>query len=98
MPLLFMLLLGATYFINNYKIIPAKAIVFNPGALLMSAPSAGSELLYVADKGHRAPALGSYDIWTKIEWEDKEVYIRTSDIKLVDDAPRSIWPGGNLFP
>jgi len=97
-PLLFILLLGASYVINNYKIIPTKAIVFNSGSLLMSAPSAGSELLYVADKGHRAPALGSYDIWTKIEWEDKEVYIRTSDIKLVDDAPRSIWPGANLFP
>ena len=97
-PVLFILLMGTAYFIINYRITPAKAIIFNSGALLMSAPSAGSDLLYVAEKGHSVPVLDNKDIWSKIRWEGKEVYIRKSDIKQVEESSGSILPEVNLFP
>ena len=97
-PILFVALLGAAYFIINYRIAPVKAIVFNSGSLLMSYPSAGSELLYVLEKGHRVPVLDDQDIWSKIEWEGQAVFIRKSDIKLVEPISSSILPEVNLFP
>jgi hypothetical protein len=83
-PLLFMVILGAVYMISNYNIIPEKAIV-NSDAPLMSAPSAGAELIGHINKGHRVTIRGQNDIWRKIYWNDKTAYILENNLLLVEE-------------
>jgi hypothetical protein len=82
-PLLFMFILGAVYIISNYNIIPSKAII-NSDASLMSAPSAGAELIGQINKGHRVTIQGKDDIWCKIKWHDKTAYVRENNLLFVD--------------
>ncbi len=81
--LVFMIILGAVYVISNYNIIPEKAIISND-APLMSAPSAGSELIGQINKGHRVTINGTNDIWCEIKWHSKTAYIRENNLLFVE--------------
>ena len=83
-PLFYMLILGAVYVISNYDIIPSKAIV-NKNAILMSAPSAGSELLGEINKGHRVTIRSKEDIWCKINWHGKTAYVRQNNLLFLEN-------------
>jgi hypothetical protein len=82
-PLVFMIILGAVYILSNYNIVPQKAIV-NNDAFLMSAPSAGAELIGQINKGHRVTIRGRVDIWCKIQWHNKTAYVRENNLLFVD--------------
>lgn len=71
----FIVMLGIVYLINfgdRYR----KAIISNSDSFLMEAPSAGANLVEVIGKGHRVLVIGEHDVWTKIKWQDRPVYIR----------------------
>ena len=78
-PLLFMFILGTVYIISNYDIIPERAIVNNDSSL-MSAASPGSELVGHIKKGHRVTIKSRKDIWCKIEWHGKIVFVRENSL------------------
>jgi hypothetical protein len=82
-PLFFALLLGTTYLISNYDVIPEKAIISNDTSL-MSAPSAGAELIGEINKGHRVTIRGHVDIWYEIKWHDKIAYVRENNLLFVE--------------
>lgn len=55
-------------------------IIATEDVYLMEAPSAGSRLYKVVGKGHRVSILDEQDIWYKIRWQGKAVYIRKNYI------------------
>ncbi len=82
-PYLFMLFLGITALISNYDIVPGKAIISND-ASLMSAPSAGAELIGQINKGHRVSIRNNVDIWYEIKWHGKTAYVRENNLLFVE--------------
>ena len=82
-PLIFILILGTVFTLSNYSILPEKAIISNDAAL-MSAPSAGAELIGKINKGHMTNSIGKEDIWCKLNWHGKTVYIRENNLLFVE--------------
>ncbi|MCK6616258.1 MAG: SH3 domain-containing protein [Cyclobacteriaceae bacterium] len=58
-----------------------KAIIQQGTAYLMSGPSAGSSVVAAIGEGHRVTVLGREDVWVKVVWKDREVFVRESNIK-----------------
>jgi hypothetical protein len=61
-----------------------KAIIHSDTAYLMSGPSAGASVVTKINGGHRVTVLGKHDVWVKIKWESKEVFIRESNVRPVE--------------
>ncbi|MDL5050175.1 hypothetical protein QQ054_29645 [Oscillatoria amoena NRMC-F 0135] len=61
-----------------------KAIIHNNTTYLMSGPSAGATLVAKIGGGHRVTMLGKTDVWVKIRWENKEVFVRESSLKPLE--------------
>jgi hypothetical protein len=74
--------LGCLLFVSNYQD-PAKGIIQMDQTLLRSAPSAGGEPVVFISKGHRVKILKQADVWTKIDWEGEEVYVRNSRLQII---------------
>ncbi len=60
-----------------------RAIIVKDYSLLKSGPSAGAPSLELVSKGHQVTVLEQAEVWSKIRWVGKEVYIRSSRIKLI---------------
>ena len=66
-------------FVNNQFNDYLKAgIVSESSTYLMSGPSAGSSVIDIIDQGHQVKILGQQDVWIKVNWKDKEVFIKES--------------------
>lgn len=87
-PLVFILILATAYIFANYDIIPPKGIISKQGTWLMSAPSSASEPIAMIDKGHRVMILEKQDVWYRILWENKSVYILESHLLLIGEPRR----------
>ena len=70
------LLFAYTHFSEYIKL----GIVSEPFTYLMSGPSAGSSVIDVIDEGHQLKILGKTDVWIKVKWKDKEVFIKESSL------------------
>ncbi len=68
------------FYIVNFGKPYHQGIIIHPDTYLMKGPSAGSELITIADQGHRVRVLGKKDVWIKVEWKDEEAYIRESNL------------------
>jgi len=58
----------------------AKAIIANNNTYLMDGPSAGSSVISVVRDGHRVQVIGKKDVWMKVQWGDREAYIKESNL------------------
>lgn len=61
-----------------------QGIIKADGVILRTDPSAGSGIETTIDKGHRLNILGGEDIWRRAFWNDKIVYVKQSDIWMVE--------------
>lgn len=61
-----------------------QGIINHDGVLLRSEPSAAAQIEETIDKGHRLNVLGGNDIWRRVYWNDKFLYLKESDIWLVE--------------
>ncbi len=61
-----------------------QGIINHDGVLLRSEPSAAAQIEETIDKGHRLNVLGGNDIWKRVYWNDKFLYLKESDIWLVE--------------
>ena len=61
-----------------------QGIINHDGVLLRSEPSAAAQIEETVDKGHRLNVLGGNDIWRRVYWNDKFLYLKESDIWLVE--------------
>jgi hypothetical protein len=55
-------------------------IVSESSTYLMSGPSAGSSVIDIVSEGHQLKILGQNDVWIKVSWKDKEVFIKESSL------------------
>ncbi|WP_421764322.1 SH3 domain-containing protein [Ekhidna sp.] len=60
-----------------------SAIIISDSTLLRSGPSAGAEPVDLIKKGHKVKVLGQDAVWTKIVWNEEEVYVRNGKLKLI---------------
>ncbi|MDA0194026.1 MAG: SH3 domain-containing protein [Bacteroidetes bacterium] len=75
------LVLLALFTLMNFSAPSPKGIITGNDTYLMSGPSSGAEVIDILQKGHRVDVLEDHEIWIKIIWENKEVYIRKSKIR-----------------
>jgi tetratricopeptide (TPR) repeat protein len=61
-----------------------QGIINHDGVLLRTEPSAAATIEVSIDKGNRLNVLGGNDIWLRVLWNDKFLYLKESDIWLVE--------------
>ncbi|MEA5458574.1 SH3 domain-containing protein [Arcicella sp. LKC2W] len=61
-----------------------QGIINHDGVYLRAEPSGGAAIAESIDKGHRLNVIGGNDIWKRVIWNDKFLYIKESDIWLVE--------------
>ena len=59
-------------------------LVARPGATLMAGPSAGATWLSTAAIGDRLLVLGRQDIWYRVQWQQREAFVREADLLVVE--------------
>jgi hypothetical protein len=85
-PLGFLAILGIVFLLNNYDVIPDRAIVMEQ-TCLMSAPAAGALCIENISEGNRLTVLGSEgNIWYRVLWDNQTLYIRDKNIKIIQDS------------
>ncbi|MEY4540533.1 MAG: hypothetical protein RLZZ306_2290 [Bacteroidota bacterium] len=80
---LFIYLFGVGMLLN----LPDKyhqGIINHDGVLLHLEPSAAAPIEVSIDKGNRLNVLGGNDIWRRVIWNEKFLYLKESDIWLVE--------------
>ena len=53
-----------------------EGIVSANQTYLMSGPSAGSSVIAIISEGHQLKIKDKKDVWLKVEWQDKNVYVK----------------------
>jgi tetratricopeptide (TPR) repeat protein len=61
-----------------------QGIVNRAAVVLRSEASHGAPIAYQIDEGHRLNILGSTDIWLRVLWNNELVYVKQSDVWLID--------------
>ncbi|MBL7872158.1 MAG: hypothetical protein JNM78_11140 [Cyclobacteriaceae bacterium] len=56
------------------------AIVTNSNTYLMSGPSAGANVVSLINEGHKLKIKDKKDVWLKVEWGDKDVFIKEQNV------------------
>ncbi|WPP48907.1 SH3 domain-containing protein [Catalinimonas niigatensis] len=79
----YVLLLGLLFYLTNFSLTPNHAIITESNTYIMTAPSAGAEVIRISDKGHRVKVAGQEDVWTKIEWNGEAAFIRQDNLRLL---------------
>ena len=82
-PILFITFLLGFLLVNNLKLYYQQGIVSAGPTLLMEAPSAGANVLGRITAGHKLLIKDKKDIWYKVGWEGKDVYISENQILLL---------------
>ena len=90
-PIVFIGLLIVVYYITNYRVIPPRAIIAHNNTILMSAPSAASELVNMAGEGHRVTIHNKKDIWYEISLENTKAFIKEDDLYLIPQKQKSLF-------
>jgi hypothetical protein len=67
---------------TNFSGSPQQGIVLKPATYLMSGPSAGSSVVAIIGEGHQLKINGKNDVWLRVEWQEKEVYIKEDKLLM----------------
>jgi hypothetical protein len=73
------------FYVVNFGKTYHKGIIIHPDTYLMEGPSAGSRLIAIAEPGHRLRIKGREDVWIKVEWENKDAYIRENNLRQITE-------------
>lgn len=57
--------------------------IVTDSAYLMSGPSAGANVVTLINEGHKLKITGKKDVWLKVEWLDKEAYVKENQVLRV---------------
>jgi hypothetical protein len=66
---------------NAYQSEPV--IVSSHKAYLMEGPSSGAAVAGIIDEGNLLKSFGEEDVWVKVKWLDKDVYIKQNAVMKV---------------
>lgn len=61
-----------------------QGIINHDGVFLRTEPSSAAPIEVSLNKGNRLNVLGGNDIWRRVIWDDKFLYLKESDIWLVE--------------
>jgi hypothetical protein len=57
-----------------------NAIISKNNTYIMDGPSAGASVVSIVRDGHRVKMKGKNDVWVKVEWGDKDAYIKETNL------------------
>jgi hypothetical protein len=69
------------YFNNIYS--SETVIVSNDKTYLMDGPSSGANVLAIISEGNLLQLTGRKDVWVRVKWMDKEVYLKEKSVMKV---------------
>lgn len=69
-------------YLNNVHT-SGSVIVNNNQTYLMQGPSAGAGVAGILGEGNQLELLGHEDVWLKVKWVDKVVYVKNSSVLTV---------------
>ena len=72
---LLLIVSGVLFLHINFTLHNSRGIVTDSSAYLMSGPSAGASVVSVVGEGHQLEITGQEDVWLKVRWMDKDVYV-----------------------
>jgi hypothetical protein len=64
----------------NFKQSHAMGIISKNNTYLMDGPSAGSSVVSIVRDGHRVKIKGRKDVWIKVQWGEKDVYVKDTHL------------------
>jgi hypothetical protein len=79
----FIVLLILLFLLNNYGREKPKAIITSNQVYIMDGPSPGAEVLEIIGRGHRVDILGRKDVWTRINWKDREAFVKENNLQHI---------------
>jgi len=79
----YLLILAFLFYLTNFSALPDYGIIVDSNTYLMTAPSAGSDVLSVVPEGHRVRVAGWEDVWARIEWDGQTAYVRQDNLRLL---------------
>lgn len=72
----------AVFYINNFVSIPS--VITNGNSIyLMEGPSSGSSVIGILGDGNQLQVIGKEDVWLKVKWNDKNVFVKESNVLRV---------------
>jgi len=82
--ILFVLILAMLFGLINFGQGRDRAVILSDQAYLRTGPSSGANVAEVIEKGHRVEILSQKDVWVKINWNDRPLYIRESHLGIIE--------------
>ncbi len=76
-------LFACLFLISNDLFTVNQGIIREDNTLLRSGPSAGAEPIEVINKGHKVDIVERTPVWTKIDWQGEDVFVRNGRIKAI---------------
>jgi len=73
---------ASIFYLNNFYS-SSSVIVGNDRTYLMEGPSSGAPVAGILEEGNQLQLLGHTDVWLKVKWMDKIVYVRNSSVLKV---------------
>jgi uncharacterized protein YgiM (DUF1202 family) len=70
-------------YLNNFVSIPS-VITSENKVYLMEGPSAGASVSGIVSSGNQLQVLGKEDVWLKVKWMDKKVFVKESSVLHVN--------------
>ncbi|MES2518560.1 MAG: SH3 domain-containing protein [Bacteroidota bacterium] len=61
-----------------------QGIINHDGVYLRSEPSSAAQVESVIDRGNRLNVIGGNDIWRRVIWNERFLYLKESDVWLVE--------------
>jgi len=75
-----MLFLGVLFVQLHFSDYLKVGIVSESSTYLMSGPSAGANVVAIVSEGHQLKILGKTDVWVRVNWNEKEAFIKESSL------------------
>lgn len=79
----YLLVVGLLFYLVNFSVVPDYGIIVDSNTYIMTAPSAGSDVVNITNKGHKVKVSGNEDVWARIEWNGEPAYIRQDNLRLL---------------
>jgi hypothetical protein len=73
---------ASVLFLNNFYS-NNSVIVNNDHTYLMEGPSSGAPVAAILTEGNQLLLLGHHDVWLKVKWMDKIVYVKKNSVLTV---------------
>ncbi len=80
----FVLILAVLFALINFGQGRDRAVILTDQAYLRVGPSSGANVKEIIEKGHRVEIMSQKDVWVKINWNDRPLYIRESHLGIIE--------------